>query len=152
MLEGVLVAEGGGLVFDLVGDAVGGEVSAFCERNAIFRPLLSEVLGHQFLEHLAFVVLRGGAKFFEVFGGAKHDCFGVEFEDFTLIFGGLEAEAHSVTTARAVKFENVGQDIAFCKAGDDIAVFGKAENVIVGKCLLLIQLYHFYRGNQALPA
>ena len=148
MLEGVLVAEGGGLEFDLVGDAVGGEVSTFGERDTVFCPLLSEVFGHQFLEHLAFVVLRGGAEFFEVFGGAKHDCFGVEFEDFTLIFGGLEAEAHSVATARTVKFEDVGQDIAFRKAGDDVAVFGKAENVIVGKCYRIVAVNHgFEKGG-----
>lgn len=142
MLEGVLVAECGGLEFDLVGDAVGGEVSAFGEWDAVLCPLLSEVLGHQFLEHLAFIVLRGGAEFFEVFGGAEHDCFGVEFEDFTLIFGGLEAEAHSVATARTVKFEDVGQDIAFRKAGDDVAVFGKAENIIMRERFGIVAVNH----------
>ena len=147
MLEGVLVAEGGGLEFDLVGDAVGGEVSAFGERNAVLCPLLSEVFGHQFLEHLAFVVLRGGAEFFEVFGGAEDFALCVDFEDFFLCLCGLEAEAHAVATARAVEFEDIGQNRGIAEAGVNVATVGEAEDVVVGICYRVVAVNHgFEKG------
>ena len=142
MLEGVLVAECGGLEFDLVGDAVGGEVSTFGERNAVLCPLLSEVFGHQFLEHLAFVVLRGGAEFFEVFGGAEDFALCVDFEDFFLCLCGLEAEAHAVATARAVEFEDIGQNRGIAEAGVNVATVGEAEDVVVGICHGIVAVNH----------
>lgn len=143
MAEGFLVAEGGGLELDLIGGAVGEfNVSALGEGDAVFRPLLSEVLGAEFLENLAFVVLAFGGEFFKELGGAEHDAVGVEFENFALCLGGLEAEAHSVSTARAVKLADHRQNVAFRKAGDNVAVFGKAEDIIVGIGALVVAVDH----------
>lgn len=147
MLEGVLVAECGGLEFDLVGDAVGGEVSAFGERNAVLCPLLSEVFGHQFLEHLAFVVLRGGAEFFEVFGGAEDFALCVDLEGFLLCLCGLEAEAHAVATARAVEFEDIGQNRGIAEASVNVATVDEAEDVFMGECYGVVAVNHgFEKG------
>ena len=143
MAEGLLVAEGGRLELDLIGSAVGElNVSALGEGDAVFRPLLTEVLGAEFLEDFALVVLAFGFQFFKELDGAEHDGFGVEFENFALSLGGLETDAHSVSTAGTVKLADHRQDVAFCKAGNDVAVFGKAENVIVGIGFGIVAVKH----------
>ena len=142
MVEGFFVAEGGGLVFDLVADAVGGEVGSFGEGEAVLFPSLSEVLGADSFEGLALVVLHGGVHLIEVFLGADDEALGVDFEELFLCGGGLEAEAHSLSTTGSVELEDVGHYVGFCDAGVDVAVFSEAENVIVGIGDLIIAVNH----------
>lgn len=142
MVEGFFIAEGGGLVFDLVADAVGGEVRPFGEGKAVLFPSLSEVLGADSFESLALVVLHGGVHLIEVFLGADDEALGVDFEELFLCGGGLEAEAHSLSTAGSVELEDIGHYVGFCDAGVDVAVFGKAENVVMSIGDLIIAVDH----------
>lgn len=130
------------MVFDLVADTVGGEVGSFGEGEAVLFPSLSEVLGADSFEGLALVVLHGGVHLVEVFLGADDEALGVDFEELFLCGGGLEAEAHSLSTAGSVKLEDVGHYVGFCDAGVDVAVFSKAENVVVGIGDLIIAVDH----------
>ena len=142
MVEGFFVAEGGGLVFDLVVDAVGGEVRSFGEGKAVLFPFLSEVLGADSFEGLALIVLHGGVHLIEVFLGADDEALGVDFEELFLCGSGLEAEAHSLSTAGSVELEDVGHYVGFCDAGVDVAVFSEAENVVMGISDFIIAVDH----------
>lgn len=130
------------MIFDLVADAVGGEVRSFGEGEAVLFPFLSEVLGADSFEGLALVVLHGGVHLIEVFLGADDEALGVDFEELFLCGGGLEAEAHSLSTAGSVELEDVGHYVGFCDAGVDVAVFGKAENVVMSIGDLIIAVNH----------
>lgn len=130
------------MVFDLVVDAVGGEVRSFGEGKAVLFPFLSEVLGADSFEGLALVVLHGGVHLIEVFLGADDEALGVDFEELFLCGSGLEAEAHSLSTAGSVELEDVGHYVGFCDAGVDVAVFSEAENVVMGISDFIIAVDH----------
>lgn len=133
------------MIFDLVADAVGGEVRSFGEGEAVLFPSLSEVLGTDSFESLALVVLHGGVHLIEVFLGADDEALGVDFEELFLCGGGLEAEAHPLPTAGSVELEDVGHYVGFCDAGVDVAVFSEAENVVMGISDLIIAVDHGFK-------
>lgn len=133
------------MIFDLVADAVGGEVRSFGEGKAVLFPFLSEVLGADSFEGLTLVVLHGGMHLIEVFLGADDEALGVDFEELFLCGGGLEAEAHSLSTAGSVELEDVGHYVGFCDAGVDVAVFSEAEDVVVGIGDLIITVNHGFK-------
>ena len=130
------------MIFDLVADAVGGEVGSFGEGKAVFFPFLSEVLGADSFEGLTLIVLHGSVHFIEVFLGADDEALGVDFEELFLCGGGFEAEAHSLSTAGSIKFEDVGHYVGFCDAGVNVAVFSKAENVVMSISNLIVAVDH----------
>lgn len=130
------------MIFDLVADAVSGEVGSFGEGEAVLFPFLSEVLGTDSFEGLALVVLHGGVHFVEVFLGADDEALGVDFEELFLCGGGFEAEAHSLPTAGSVELEDVGHYVGFCDAGVDVAVFSEAEDVVMSISDLIIAVDH----------
>ena len=130
------------MVFDLVADAVGGEVGSFGEGEAVLFPSLSEVLGADSFEGLALVVLHRSVHFVEVFLGTDDEALGVDFEELFLCDGGLEAEAHSLSTAGSVELEDIGHYVGFCDAGVDVAVFSEAENIVMGISDLVVAVDH----------